>query len=462
MLDFIAPPDPALIKASRKCERYLSSMRTNLHLMDKSPKVSTFDLKSARIRTCSFLDRSVLNYPPELKALRIEPGMPLALKKERLGIERADVPSDEELRFQAMGETFAHKARKASWAWRIGQEAEMLDRYDWYPFFITLTLDPDKIWHELGLTRPQFWQETHQFQYWLKRVAAIAAKSMGHKPPHKTDVPQSQYVRYVGVLEHGKSREHDHMHLLVWMRDIPDSWKNCPNRRIRNPLSRRFNRCRALESLWRWDNGLNSPAMYWRHQHDVWHRKHQFAYAVAKNGKPMVLRPAKAAGSYLCKYILKGDKTWSHRVKATRGLGLTMIRDLLWRTPPKILEALTWRPESYNTSTSLLTIHSVPHVLLRQLAKSALFTRKYEQGQLGWMELLQERSGSYSRMLSSVRNGAKPWAMPSPQLYDWVSQHLDAQAGYCEKRLLKAHRRFGLISPPEPFTKTKAIGGNRI
>lgn len=461
MIHMPVPASPGVQAQARKTERFLSQCRSNLRLMIRSKVIGTPEIVRTKSQILHSLDSKNLIYPPRINELM---ELDLDSRKEVLGLfDDSPQPTDNEIKFEAMSERIAHNARKTSWSWRIGQEAELLDLFGWYPFFVTLTLDPSKVWAELGLTRPQFWKcrKGNYFQKYLKRLAAISAQSMGCQAPHKSGVPQSEFLRYVAVLEHGESREHDHLHMLVWLRSIPDEWARCPNRRYQNPANRIYNRCLGMESLWPWDNGRNSPCLYWRHQNSIWQRKHNFVTPTSK-GKPMTLRPTKAAGSYLTKYILKGDKTWNHRVKATRGLGLTMLRDLMWRLPKKTLEALTWRAPTFHLSTSLLMIHSVPHVLLRQVAKSLLFCRLYEHDLLDYPEELRKNSEGFKQMLKSVRNGAEPHKMPLSQLYDWVSSHLPVPEGYCDQRLIRAHKTLAALSPPHPTRNIQTIGANRI
>lgn len=411
--------------------------------------------------TCHNLEQKILIYPKSMQSF-IPEGLKLDERKEHLGIvtEFRDFHPNVE-RFEEMSKLAQAKQRQYNWTWRVGEAASQFSLMKWYPFFVTLTVDPTKVENTTGLTPEEFWKKGKYYTRYKRDIADTVCRVMGHKLCRHSGVPESNYAQFFGVLEHGKTREHHHMHVLIWMRDIPSEWKQCPNRFIRNAKLRNRQRCLPLESLWKWASPLNKPALYFRHQNDIW-KEHGFVTPVLKTGKPLKLYPATRAGTYCAKYLGKDTKEWQHRVKATQNLGLQRLKDLLARIHGRRLEALTWRPKKYHTNIFLQTIHSVPHGLIRSIAKQIYFCRRWATNSLDFDKLMNERFEGYNAMLTSVRNGAKPHKMGSAQLYDWVSQHLPEPEGYCDKRLVNAHKCFSDYWPVVHSTPTQTIGGNRI
>ena len=431
-----------LATAANKNFDFWASMRTNLSLISRSEKVheSVIDVVIEELR--SILDSGILSYPNTLQQLGIEQNQPLEERKKNLAIESC-IPehSENEKKFLR---NMAHKAdnmRKSNWSWRIGQEAMEKHALGWYPFFVTLTIDPMK-------TDPkQLWVEGREFRKYIRRLVNIVCKELKHKPAHhKPYRPESDYVTYAGVIEHGKSREHHHGHFIIWMRSIPASWRTCPNMGIRNPANRTKNECLPMRTLWPWSLPGLSPALYFRSVGDIWEKSHHFVLPL-KDGKPMKVSTPKAAGHYITKYLAKEHREWHHRMKATRNLGMKKLRLTIQKLQLDQVEALAWRAPNSELNHSLMMTHNIPLGLVRSLAKRQVFLIKYMHNQLDLTELLQSNSQIFTRMLMSVRSGIRPDRMDSCQFYDWVSQLLPAQKGYCEKRQLSAHLELGKYFP---------------
>jgi len=445
---------------ANKVRKYAAEMRTNIELMRKSRVVSAIDLHQSHNEVLHNLEQTFLNYPNAMSK-HIPPNTPLAERKNLLEIEFKPREFDEDVyKFEKMTQEAARLQRQANWVWRVGQAAERFDHYNWFPFFITLTLDPTKVEERLGITTEQFWKETNHYTKWKRDLADLSARLMGHKLPRHSGISESQYAQFFGVLEHGASREHHHMHVLVWLRAIPESWKKCPNAHIRTPEFRKNQRCLPLETYWPWANPKNRPALYFRHINDIWSRHGFCTPILKKTGKALNLYPAHRAGSYCAKYLGKDTKEWNHRVRATRNLGLQWIIDLMCRIHTRRLEALTWRPRSYNLSISLQTTHTVPHALVRSLAKSILFSREWVEKSLNWEQVMDQRYDGFLQMLMSVRNGAKPHRMGLRQRYDFATEHLPEPSGYCEKRLTAAHKSLAFISPVNHVRQRTSMIGN--
>lgn len=444
---------------ANKSRKYWEYMRSTLNLMERSEHIDDLVIEHARSELQDILDSGILSYPQTLRECGLEPDMSYKERRAELGFSlKSFVRSSAEERFL---KDMAHKAqtsRKSNWTWRIGEEAEEKHKLGWYPFFVTLTVDPQ-------LTDPkELWQKGREFRKYIRKLANVVCKELGHpqvqKPPYR---PESDYVTYAGVIEHGKSREHHHGHFIIWLRAIPSSWRICPNAGIANPAKRTRNECKPMRSLWQWSLPGLSPALYFRSISDVWEHKHNFILPIGKDGKPMKVSKPRVAGAYITKYLTKEFKEWRHRMKATRNLGMTRLKKVINSLDQSVVEALTWRPENSVTNHTLMTTHMVPLGLLRSEAKHQNYLMKFKQNQLGLRELLSSNTKIFTEMLWSVRNGARPERMDSSDFFDWVGNYLPAQRGYSRSSLIIAHTYLATHFPIEKdrINHTK-IGANDI
>ena len=429
---------------ANKSAKYWAQMRTNLNLAARSDKVDEMQIEHIRNELSDILDSGILIYPQTLSQLALRPEMSLEEKKQELGIEKFGITRTEsEKTFLRNMAYKAANVHKANWSWRIGQEATEKQEEQWYPFFVTLTVDP------LKADAEKLWKEGKEFRKYIKSLVTMVCKELGHPPAHKPPYrPQSDYVTYAGVIEHGKSREHHHAHFIIWLRRIPASWSVCPNSGIRNPANRTKNECLPLRTYWRWSLPGLSPALYFRSVGDIWETRHNFVLPL-REGRPMAVSTARVAGHYITKYLSKEHKEWHHRVKSTRNLGMTRLKMILRTMNPRIVEPLAWRPKKSNLNNLLMRTHIVPLGLLRSEAKRMDYLNKFRERQLDIQILLQNNYGIFNRMLSSVRSGARPERMDSSEFYDWVGKHLPEIKGYCETRLIAAHTAIASFFPPE-------------
>lgn len=437
-----------------KTMRLSAEYRTNLALMEKSPLCRSALVKKAREQSALYLARTNFIYPPVFRELGLYEGMPLPMRKAALHVKESSYEETEGTRdFQDMLAVAGKKQIKQNWIWRIGQECLEKSHEGWYGFFITLTVDPKKISDSQAM-----WEKGVEFRKYLRKLARCAAKACGMPNAIKEGASVRDFVHHVGVIEHGKSRHHHHMHLLLWMRDIPASWKVCPNRGIREPQYRVNDWCRPMATFWPHSTaGIGRPKFF-RHEGDMW-SKHQFVLPYDRNKKRIVrIHAPEKAGLYIAKYMDKDDKVWLHRIKATRNLGLSRIKKVLGRMHWRKVEALTWRPRTYSLSTLATTIHSCPSGLLRLIAKQETFVRKWENNSLDWEMLLQRNCEPFSGMLQSVRDGDNPRRMRSSQFYEWVTKHLPVPQGYCEHRYKKAITSLGVDFKPVNFKPVNHIG----
>ena len=418
----------------RKFEKFAAKLRTDMELVNKSKIVSEKRVNIIREQIAHSLVSRNLIYPPTLQKLGITHETALQEKKDLLQIEKKEhIHNEYELKFIKFMEESQQKANQSKWRFRIAEHAAQMDKENWYPFFVTLTVDPKVI------DSKEMWQSGKKWQSLVKRLSKVASKELGHPPFWKKNKdfgyrPITDYLHYAAIIEHGKSREHHHLHAMVWLREIPSSWKLCPNRHW-SGIRKVHNRCRPLETLWKLGR---TEVNYFRSVNDIWSRKHNFSLPL-KNGKPMPVAPINAAGAYLTKYLQKDHKEWLHRLKATRNLGLTRIKNLIKSMTLQQCKALTWRPKTSQSSHSLKTIHIVPLGLVRQIAKQVNFVNHYRQNLLDLKTLTMQRSKPYIRMLRSARGGARPDRMPFQGFYDWVSELLPEETEYCDSQLLDSH-----------------------
>lgn len=431
-----------LRQLARKDHAFWAQMRSCRKLITKMPisedeRYNLLDQIDSEL--ADILDKRVINYPRTLSQLQIDKETSFAKKKELLQIpDYKKKYSEKEQTFLDLMQQKAENGRKANWQWRIAEESEQLQKAGWYPFFITLTVDPKK-------TDPEtLWKEGREFQKWIRKLTKIVTDTMGHPPCNKPPYnKQSDYLKYAGVIEHGKSKEHHHGHFLVWMREIPSSWKQCPNRSIINPAAKTKNECKELSVQWEWSSynpatgEYLSPALYYRTVGDIYTTL-GFTLPL-KEGKPMRVSTAGAAGKYITKYLQKEYKQWHHRMKATRNIGMARLKRAMAKMTPTQIQALEFRPSNSKQLHSLSLIHSVPLGLIRSEAKQINYWNLYRLGLTELRTLLRPNYATFTKMLASIRGGARPERMHSLQFYDWVSLHLPDQIGYCEKEQIETH-----------------------
>ena len=456
---------------ARKDQQFWSEMRTNYRLISRAFEIKFGSPDNVQLVMQSqlrdILETGNLIYPDCMTQLGLTPEMSLSEKKSFLDLCFGTLARTElEEKFLDMMADRAEATRQANWAWRIAEEAELKDKQDWYPFFVTLTVDPkaydpEEVFRGRALTE------------YYRDLANVVCEVMGHPPVQHTTkaFPNyrsvSDYVVHAGVIEHGKSREHHHCHLLIWMRDIPARWKLDPNHG-RQPHRCTENECTPMRVHWKYSAISLSPCNYFRTVNDIWHRKHHFVTPLVKNKKtrkfePLDLKPARTAGFYVTKYLSKEFKEWQHRMKATRNLGMHRLHQVLWNLQPKEVEALSWKPRSSALNHSVMKIHSVPLGLLRYASKTQHYWHQWQTKSLDIHQQLQSNFDSFSRMLRSARDGTRPDRMPLPEFYDWAVQFLPEPDGYCEDRLLIAHAKLAHYFPPgKSRHKHTSQGGQNI
>lgn len=441
---------------ANKWQKFFASRRSDIDLIEKSTKYGEAAIDQLRSELSDILESRNLNYPHQLKRMGLEESLSYKQRRITLGLRTTDPnPTQREIDFQHYMKKLAAQGRKGEWQWRIANHAEEYQAKGWYPFFVTLTVDPNN--HD----PEQLWKEGRAFRKYIRKLVNTVCSELGHPMAHKSNTPESEYVTYVGVLEHGKSRLHHHGHFLIWMREIPDSWKHCPNKGIKNPMARNKRECMPLRKYWPYSLPGLSPALYFRSTGDVW-SKHGFAVPLNK-GKPVNIGTPRQSGLYVTKYLGKDHREWKHRVKATRNLGTTRLRHKLSTMTDKEVEALTWRPPTSSLNHLVKMTHTVPQGLLRRTAKTEHFYRLYASNLLDLKTLTMPKSESYTRMLKSVRSGARPDRMGLKELFDWVTGHLPEIKEFSNTRFVESHKLLSDLYPVDRVrSKRIQIPGNNI
>lgn len=453
---------------ANRLNAFWAEMRSTCYLVSQSNWVQEADVGALIKELDDILGRRILSYPPTLKKYGIDEKTPYQQKKLYLGILQNYTKNLDEaemvkrMRFMKLMADKAASAHKNNWQWRIAQHAQEMQDKGWYPFFVTLTVDPRKYDAE------QLWKEGRAFRRYIRSLAREVCKVIGHPPPHKKTKtynyrPESDYITYAGVVEHGKSREHHHGHFMIWLRDIPSHWKQCPNKH-RLPGYRTQRECLPLRRFWKYCIDTQKPALYYRTIGDIWQKNGHCTPIDKKTGRPIQIKSVAACGNYVMKYMQKDKKVWQHRMKATRNLGMNRIIQKIKSMPTETVKALTWRPKCSSHLHSVSLIHSVPIGLVRSIAKRVNFWNNLRQKQLDLSSVMKTNYGHFSRMQRSVLDGARPDRMPSQEFYDWVAKFLPDETGYCEKKLLEAHALLRGDYPRPRYSEPIhiAIGANNI
>ena len=477
-----------MLQTNLKEEQFWAEMRSTAYLFNKGMYATPIRRLRLQQQLGDILGKRITIYPPVFRELGITEETPYRIKREILTRSFDQPPPDHsEVRFAVFMANKAAQAAKANWSWRITQEAEQKQLDGWYPFFVTLTVDPKKCCgqvHEFKGRQVSYnsvqelWTTGREFRIYIRNLARMVAQLEGHPPPHKAERgygyrPESDYVTYAAVLEHGKTQEHHHAHLMLWLKNIPSHWKIDPNEG-RLPGYRYERECVPLRTYWPWCIESQKPALYYRTKGDIWStlghvtptdgRKETKNGTPNKNyGKPIKINSVEAVGNYVTKYMQKGTKAWHHRMKCTRNLGLKKIHETIQSLELSQLVPLSWKPKNSSQLHSVSLIHSVPQGLLRSIAKRKIFSLQWEDRLLELTTLMKTNYDHYTRMLKSVRDGARPDRMPSLEFYDWVQSFLPVEKEYCETRLMESHE---LLREkfPKPVIKINPIvqGGNNI
>ncbi|WP_299747818.1 hypothetical protein [uncultured Tateyamaria sp.] len=419
----------------RKHAALAARIRTDLDLLERCEHVSVEEFMA--IRASVEYDLSVgfdglgysnLIYPQTLRDFGFTPEQTLAERKEFCRISRVEItPSHDEEMLGEMLQDGADNTLSFEWQWRVGEHARFLNDKVWYPFFVTLTVDPK--YHD---PEEVFGVGATAVRDYFKTLARVSMRECGVPRSERDKQSDRDYLQHFFTIEHGKSGVHHHAHGILWFREIPDSWKVDPN--FGQPLAVN-RRCPPLETYWKYCVPDQRPANYYWFLGCPWQRLGH-RVPVDDTGKGFTMLAPEMGGFYCAKYMGKEDKQWKHRVKATRNLGLNRLLLSLKRAPSKYLEQMVAILPTYAHQTIQTTEISVPIRLTKRLSRLELYCREYASMNL--TDLLSSKPKPYGAMLSSLAK-TRPWLLASEERYEWLLSVLPpAPKEFCEDTWFEA------------------------
>ncbi len=350
-------------------------------------------------------------------------------KKEVLKIPKGsgntDLEPNIEKRLFAFLKNGSKKSAASEWKWRIQTEIlNTVNKEKWYPLFGTYTVDPKRL--PVGiLTRDELWQKTDCWDKFVKKYKADVAESLGYGRKPSKWPKTSTFFKYFAIIEHGKSGNHPHVHVIWLCKNIPQLWKRDPN--INNKENTEFDIAPA-SSLWEHGVQKQTQAIFIKGSPFI--DKLGWAIPCKYNEKtekpePIEVGDAMAIGGYIAKYLGKQEtKKWNHRIKSTKNLGVTqLIKNLRKLNCIPILEALAQRPPTYIQSFAMQKMTKCPMSLLRRISKMELVRRYHSSmSSLGekslWKEWTNKPNTFYMKLIDSVSNGQRPWSLTPEQRFN--------------------------------------------
>ena len=490
--------------SARRVRTLISQCRTNLRHMQRSELVSARDFRAAKLQFEAALcevepalskssDSTLIIrdfiFPTLMTRLGLGPDVPLALKKQVLEVDQYDPKSKSQFleKCDIRLEKSAMANRQSAIAWRIEQWLNWVSVNGWYPFFVTLTLDQAKVCREyqrrfLGPYLPgveghrhmvgNFWKDPANLKRVLdalERTARQSAKDQdyeaGPRDYSKRNCKRDELMQYIGVIEHGKSGCHHHTHLIVAMRFVPSAVHRDPNA---GRLDANQRSCGWLKSIVGDAHGFGDvDVQYARYFGDVWSKLGHVWPCGARDlppelggGKQAIkIGPPGALAGYLSKYLGKDEKAWTHRIRASRGLGLQFVVEELAKLRDSQLEALTWRPRRYSTALAHGIAHAVPTQLLRDAASAMLFARRWNRGEAMVGELVDKLQ--IYRELSKVEADWDPSRATSADFYNFITSLQPAPADYSSDRLRRVHQRIAKRFQPVHYQEVRVTSQRR-
>lgn len=378
--------------------------------------------------------------PPFLRRLGFRFDLPRGERKALLGVDHV---FQGHARLERMLSEQYDASHTAEWTFRIAAANSDLMQKGYWPFMVTLTLDPSL--HPDGET---FWS-SRGWEHYLRKLASVAGRELGFTAAESRN-RVSDLVKYVAVIEHGKSREHHHTHALIWLKAIPQSWKVDPNLGRVKPDAMQ---CLEMNSFW--EHGF-AYSKYFRFVGDPWSQL-GFVIPIKEDGSRFVLGPVESAGRYVMKYMQKETKEWRHRIRASSSLGLRVIQRLMSIMTDREIDQLTRRIENFDVLSRLQEHISIPVQLIRRLSKQVKICRDWSTSTRHWMN---PRASSFLNMLKSVRDGQRPWEMLSSELHEWfLRQNPPQEIGFSEVPFWSAYEKLACFYPRCEQRPTYAVGG---
>lgn len=208
-------------------------------------------------------------------------------------------------------------ARKSTTVYRLNLELEQAVNQKWYIIFNTLTLDPRH-------TKTVWEYGSPAFTKYIKKFENITIKE-NHK--------------YFAVTELGSETNREHIHVIHFIKYIPEQAKLCPNRSMLKPTRRIISYFRTF-----WKYGFSTPIAVRTNALDVW-AKLGYRWAVKFDKEHNIYQPIESGSvsrlaNYMTKYIVKSlhtkkDHKW--KIRQSHQLGMTIINETLKQLSPKQL-----------------------------------------------------------------------------------------------------------------------------
>lgn len=345
----------------------------------------------------------------ELTEKRVGPEETYDAKKTRMQIpESYKDLEEEEIKAIEYMKNGSRLRRARNWQWRLKEEINEAVKNKWFPLFGTYTVDPKRL-PEGCLTRDDLWKNTPAWDRFIKKFKTAIAEECGYGRKPAKWPPGHTFFKYLAVIEHGKSGEHPHVHVVWLCKRIPRSWKNDPNR---NSSVRTETDIPAASALW--EHGVQRCTMG-LFIVDSWFAKNWLVPIGLTDGKPRKISDANSVAGYISKYITKGEtKKWHHRVKATRNLGMNQLKEELKGVQLRLLFTMSTRPSDYTTSMMIQEATEIPMGLLREKSKTELMRRLHSLKTQRAEEFLRKEwtkkpPAFYMNMMLAAQAGVKVW-----------------------------------------------------
>ena len=466
-----APPDyTPTFNEIRDCYTYLRSIRA-LHERSEIALLSaeTLDLldhvMSPEGFACLLDVKSLIH---SLINALVGPQVPRAKRAALFGVAEQETKLDGYSQYRL--DSFLTDSRKnaqcADWKWRIRAACqELVVEQGWYPLFGTYTVDP-KILPQLGLlNRDELWLKTPAWDRFIKRFKTEIADVCGYGRKPAKWPKGMEFFQYFGVLEHGASGDHPHVHVLFLCKDLPLDWKKDPNRACVTETETDIPGASAL-----WIHGVQRVTAAVRMHGGPFESSGLNWVIPMKEVNGVLVRqkvgdPGAVAG-YISKYMAKPEsKKWKHRVKATRGIGLKTLFRIIKEAPLSIIKALAYRPMEYGVAMKMSQMTSCPLSLLRQKSKMELERRWHTSSEQSDAELLQAHwtrkpLAFFTLLTNRVKDGLSIWSETPCARYKLYTRILPAVSSTVHSDEIMEKLKVFLDNFSPPVVKT--INGSEL
>jgi len=423
---------------------YLRSMRRMIGRAESSDMAFLIEGIGQKIERVfeskGFGDTALLREVVEELAIKgLGPDVGYRLKTKRLDIMSLEKDDEDNIKIgKGYLKRGAQTTRAKAWQYRLEVAITEAVHKGWFPLFGTYTVDPRRL-PEGCITRNSFWQDTHAWDRFVKRMKTECADACGYGRKPSKFPKTSTFFKYFAVIEHGANDgNHPHVHVIWLMKKIPLSWTRCPNTNCKAQTEVDIPAASRL-----WPHGIQSKTMG-LFINGSWFTTH---WKVPRKSKeePGKVGSVGAIAAYVSKYLTKGEtKKWNHRIKCSRNLGVEHLTKSLEKvTSVALLLSLASRPEKYEQSMRLQKATTCPLSLLRERSKRVLTKRMHTCRSIRGTNLLRAQwtkkpSEFFTEYMRSVRDGLKAWKLMRDAHYNLCTLMLEEpqQTAHSEKRML--------------------------